>query len=65
MGFEDDLRRAEGHVAEARRGAPAEMPHYPLKGGRREHVGCAKDPLAAGGEIFADLRNIETVSEKA
>ena len=34
MGFEDDLRRAEEHVAEALpRGDPAEGSHNPLKGG--------------------------------
>jgi hypothetical protein len=49
MAFEDDLRRAEGLVAEARRnGAPAEGPPHPFTGCRRGHMGKPENTLAAG-----------------
>jgi hypothetical protein len=47
MSFEDDLRRVEEHVAEARR-APAERADNPVAGGGRQHMGRPEDTLAAG-----------------
>jgi len=63
MGFEDDLRRAEGHVAEARR-----LVHR-QKGLiiRSRAAGVSTwDAQRILGLLEANLRrNIETVSEKA
>ena len=47
MSFEDGLRRVEEHVA------TVEGPHNPIKGSRREYIGCQKNTLAAGNEPSA------------
>src|SRR5262245_3942429 len=39
MGLEDDLRRAEEHVAEARRIVQRQKPYNPLTGCGRGHMG--------------------------
>jgi hypothetical protein len=40
MGFEDDIRRIEEHVAEARRLVQQQKgPHNPVKRSGREHLG--------------------------
>ena len=54
MSFEDDLRRVEEHVAEARRFVQRQKGLIVrLKGSGREHIGCPENTLAAGIEPSA------------
>jgi hypothetical protein len=65
MGIEDDLRRAEEHVAEARRMVHRQKGLIIRLRAAGVNTWDAKRYFGCWNPICVDLRNIETASERA